>query len=172
MKAGIFFIVCFSLLSVSSGYGQSFDYKENSAYIYNFIRYIDWSSKKTNITVGIVGKSPVEAELKNLIGKKKKNSGLTLSIRNINIAESKDVDVVIVAAGSSASVREISQLTIGLPVLIISEKENEARAGACISFFLNEENNFKTQYQLSMRNCRSRGLQVSDQILNNAILTR
>lgn len=172
MRPGIVLHVCFFLLlCVFRGFAQSFDYKENSVYVFNFIKYIDWSQKKPNITVGIVGKSPVEAELRNLVNRKK-NSGFNLTIKSIEVNETRSVDVVIVAEKSSSVIREIDRLTQNLPILIISEKENQTRMGACISFFIDEENNFKTEYQLSVRNCRARGLIISEQILNNAVLTR
>jgi YfiR/HmsC-like len=167
----LLFIGLLIVLCLNKGVAQSFDYKENSAYVYNFIKYIDWTSKKTSITVGVIGNSPIEAELRSLVDRKKR-SGIGLIVRNIDVSEAKQMDVVIVSEHSAHLIKDINLATAGLPLLIISEKENESRSGACISFFMNEENNFKTQYQLSVRNCRSRGLIVGDQIINNAILTR
>ncbi len=159
------------LLCCVRGYGQSFDYKENSAYVFNFIKYISWPAKKSEITVGVVGKSPIEGELREVVSRKK-NSSFNLIIKNIEPAESRSVDVVIVSEKANAYLKEINDLTRNLPILIISEKGNQSRLGACISFFMDDENNFKTEYQLSMHNCRARGLTVGEQILNNAILTR
>ena len=172
MKVRLIVFIFFALLlNPCHGFSQAFDYKENSAYIYNFIKYIDWATKKTNLTVGVIGKSPIAAELRNLVSRKK-NPAINLSVRNIEISESRSVDVIIVSEKSSGGLKEIDHLTQNLPILIISEKENQCRFGACISFFMDEEKEFKTQYQLSVRNCRARGLIVSDQILNNAVLTR
>ena len=151
--------------------GQSFDYKENAVYIYNFIKYTDWAGKKNEIQIGIVGNSPVESELRNLIAHKK-SGGLNISITKISANDAKNVDVVLVASASAGETRVIDKSTDHLPILIVSEKENQNRFGACISFFRDEENSYKTEYQLSMRNCKLRGLKINEQILNNAVLTR
>lgn len=172
-RAILKFILILSIAGIFSnnGYSQSFDYKENSVYIYNFIKYSIWSPQKTNIQVGVIGNSPVESELKNLLNKKK-SGNINYSIRNINLSESKSVDVIIISSSSSDLVKKVDKLTSHLPILIISEKENQCHQGACISFTINEDNNYKTEYQLSLRNCKLRGIGIGEQILNNALLTR
>jgi len=164
-------IVGILFISAVNCYSQNFDYKENSVYVYNFIKYTNWPQKKQIVEIGIVGESPLEAELKNLIAKKK-NSNTNYSIRNIGINEAKNVDVIIVTKSASDKLKQIELLTAQLPILIITEKENMGRLGACISFTIDEDNDYKTEYQLSIRNCKQRGLSVNEQILNNAILIR
>jgi hypothetical protein len=172
-RAILKFIIILSIASIFSknAYSQSFDYKENSVYIYNFIKYSIWSPQKTNIQVGVIGNSPVESELKNLLNKKK-SGNINYSIKNINLSESKSVDVIIISSSSADLVKKVDKLTSRLPILIISEKENQCHQGACISFTINEDNNYKTEYQLSLRNCKLRGIGIGEQILNNALLTR
>lgn len=172
MKYTLFlkFSILFLLLGKMCS-GQGFDYKENAVYIYNFIKYTDWAGKKNEVQIGIIGNTPEEAELRNLVSRKK-TSNLILSIRNITASEAKNVDVVLVANSAAADTKLIDKSTEHQPILIVSEKENQNRFGACISFFIDEENNFKTEYQLSMRNCKLRGLKINEQILNNAVLTR
>ncbi len=157
-------------MSISS-YAQSFDYLENAVYVYNFIKNTQWPQHKTHIQVGIVGKTELEASLKYLFSKKN-NSAVTCSVKNISPDEAKTVDVVIVAEGASQQLKSISRQTAGLPILIISETANMGNQGACISFFIDEDNDFKTGYQLSIRNYRQRGFLPSEQILKNAVLTR
>ncbi len=157
-------------MSISS-YAQSFDHLENAVYVYNFIKNTQWPQHKTHIQVGIVGKTKLETDLKYLLSKNN-NSTVTCSVRNISPEEAKTVDVVIVADGASQQLKSISRQTADLPILIISERENMGGQGACISFFIDEDNDFKTGYQLSIRNYRQRGLSPSKQILKNAVLTR
>ena len=152
-------------------YGQSFDYKENSVYLYNFIKYTNWAQKKTTIQIGIVGNSPIEEELGNLIAKKK-NGPVSYLLKHINATDAKNMDVLIITQSSSNELKAIDKLTAHLPILIVTEKANLARFGACISFYIDEDNDYKTGYQLSIRNCKSRGLNVNEQILNNAELIR
>jgi YfiR/HmsC-like len=167
----LLFSVILIFISTSKSKGQSFDYRENSVYIYNFIKYTEWPQKKSAIQIGVVGNSPVESELRNLLNKKK-NGSVSYSIKNILPAEAKFSDVVIVSKSAAGKMKEIEQATEHQPILVITEKENLSRLGACISFFTDEDNDNKTMYQLSLKNCKSRGLTVNEQILANAVLIR
>jgi hypothetical protein len=150
---------------------QNFNYRENAVYVYNFIKYTNWPQKKNFIQIGIIGDSPIEEELRALLASKK-NSNITYSINKINIPAARSVDVVIISKSATNKLKEVNSLTANMPVLIITEKENLNRSGACISFFIDEDHDYKTGYQLSTRNCTSRGLKINDQIINNAILIR
>jgi hypothetical protein len=166
------FIFLISLISiVNTCYCQSFDYVENSVYVYNFIKYTSWPQKETHVHIGIIGDTPLEAALKELMSKKSTNK-TNYTIHSISVAEAKNMDVVIVAAGADHLLKAVDLQTTHLPILLISEKENMGRMGACICFFIDEDNDYRTGYQLSLRNCKARGLVVSEQILNNAQLIR
>ncbi len=170
-KLYLIIIVLTSLLFSPKSYAQSYDHKENAVYIYNFIMYTKWTLKNSAIEVGVVGNTPVEEELRILFSKKK-SSILSYNLRKISADQASKCDVVIVSAASSAQLKAINESTQHLPILIITEKANMGRFGACISFFINEDDNYKTQYQVSMKNCRERGLNISEQIKNNAELMR
>lgn len=148
-----------------------YDYKENAVYIYNFIKYTEWPAEKDNIVIGIIGYTPFVPEFRKLL-LKKKNSNMNISIKYIKPSEVNTVNVVLIASGSSEKLKDIHAITSKLPILIITEKGDLNRQGACISLFIDEDDDFKTRYQLSLRNCRARGLAVSEQILSNAILVR
>lgn len=167
----IFYLFLFTLLVSPKGYCQHFDPKENAVYIYNFVKYTSWPKKKTSIQVGIVGATSLDEELKNLFSRKA-NSGTSYTVHRITPAEAKNMDVVIVAASAADELKTIGKETAHLPVLIISERENMSRMGACICFYIDDDNDYKTGYQLSLRNCTDRGLRMNEQIINNAVLTR
>ncbi|MCF8415607.1 MAG: YfiR family protein [Crocinitomicaceae bacterium] len=161
----------FSMLLVfSSTYllGQNFNYKENAVYIYNFIAGMEFPVKKEKITIGIFGTTKTENEIRTLVSKKSDK----FIVKNITIAQSKEVDIIIIAKSSSRKTKEISTLTAKLPILIISESADQNYAGACICLFIDEEDNFKTKYQLSTYNLRIRGLTASKSIITNSILVR
>jgi hypothetical protein len=162
-------VVCMSI--GYSLHGQGFDYAENSLYILNFIKYTEWPGKKTQVSVGVLGNSPVTDELHKLFSYRR-SSNISYTVRRISLADVKQVDVVILAVNAAHQMRALNTVTEYSPVLIISEKENMCRFGACISFFIDEDNDFKTSYQLSLRNCSQRGLKVGIEIKNNAVLTR
>lgn len=161
------------LLFFAKGFSQSYDYdyRENAVYVYNFIKYTEWPSDKENIVIGVIGYTPFVPEFRRLL-LKKKNSTITITLKYIKPSEANTVNVVLLSVAASDRLKEIQTITSKLPILIITEKGELNRQGACISLFIDEDDDFKTRYQLSLRNCRARGLAVSEQILNNAILVR
>lgn len=148
--------------------GQKFNYKENAVYVYNFIKYTQWPEGKTTITIGVIGNSPIETEIKNLLSKK----GNNYNVKSITITEANSIDVLIISENSTKSLKEIQKLTSKLPILIITEKPDLNYLGACISFYMDEDDHYKTKYQISPFNLRNRKLIVSQQLLNNAELVR
>lgn len=165
----LLFLMCFHTKLLAQSY--DYDYKENAVYVYNFIKYTTWPSGKENITIGIIGYTPFTPEFRRLL-LKKKSGNLSITLKYIKPSESNAVDVVLIAVEASDKLRDVYTLTNKLPILIITEKGNLSRQGACISLFIDEDDDFKTRYQLSVRNCNARGLHISEQILNNAILVR
>ena len=149
-------------------WGQSFNQKENAVYIFNFIKYTEFSQKKTNLIIGVIGSTKVEAELKTLLTKK----ASPITVKHITEADSKNVDVILIAESSSKSIKEVQNQTAKLPILIITEKPDLNYSGACISLFMDEDDDFKTKFQVSPFNLRSRGLTLAPQIINNAVLVR
>jgi hypothetical protein len=161
-------IVCCFVLLYQVGWAQTFNQKENAVYIYNFVKYTQWPQKKTSFIIGIIGDTPVENELKSLLAKKNNS----IIVKKITIAETKNVDVIIVSESSSRTLKEIQKETAKFPILIITEKPDLNYSGACISLFMDEDDDFKTKFQVSPFNLRSRGLLLNPQIMNNAILVR
>lgn len=164
-------VIFFTLLCCSNSFGQQYDYSENAAFIFNFVRYTEWPTQNNNIEIGIMGNTPVEEELRKLLAKKK-NTSSTYSIKNVGPNEAKNCDVLIVSQSSNEVYKKINTALKALPILVITEKENQSRLGACISFYIDEENDFKTSYQLSLRNCKIRKLNIGKPIQINAALIR
>lgn len=153
------------------GLSQKFDFKENAVYILNLVKYTDWPTAKTEVSIGIIGNTNVESELIALIAKKK-NSKVTYNLKKIKPEEAKSVDVIVFSESSGKELGAIQPQIEKLPILVIAQKQDQARLGACISLFIDEDDNFKTKYQLSLKNCKSKGLTISEQIISNAVLVK
>jgi len=168
MKKITLYSVFLTLFFPSVLFGQTFNQKENAVYIYNFIKNTEFPVKKATIIIGVFGTTGVEAELKTLLSNKSAN----YIIKKITIENVKAVDVIIVAKSSTKNLKAINTATAKLPILIITEQEDQNYAGSCISLFMDEDDDFKTKYQLSPFNLRTRGLTLSSTLINNAILVR
>lgn len=171
MKKKITITFVMVLIVCSKLFSQNYNNTELSTYVYNFIKFSTWPDKKTVFTVGFIGSTALETEFKALISKKK-NSAITINVKNIKSSDCKTVDVIIVASASSNELKSIQTILDILPILVITEKKDLGRLGACISFFIDEDDEFKTKYQLSTKNFKSKGIIVSEQIINNAVLVR
>lgn len=160
------------MLTVFCSSAQSFDHVENAVYVYNFIRHTSWPEKKQSITVGVIGTTETSTELRRLFARKKNANSTVFQVRDMKPSEADQADVLLIARDAANSLKAINTATSGQSILIISEKENMSAVGACISFFIDEDDDFKTGYQLSLRNCAARHLQVAAPIRDNAALTR
>ncbi len=171
MKFKCLFPLVFLLFFTPVCLSQKFDFKENAVYILNLVKYTDWPSAKTEVSIGIIGNTNVESELIALLAKKK-NSKVTYTLKKIKPEDAKSVDVIIFSESSGKELGVIHPQIDKLPILVIAQKQDQARLGACISLFIDEDDNFKTKYQLSLKNCKAKGLAISEQIISNAVLVK
>lgn len=148
---------------------QTFNYKVNSMYIYYFTKYVGWSAglKHNEITIGIIGDSPVIDELKTLTGNKKVN-GEVIVIKKIAVAEAASCQIIIISKSSIAQLKQVQEEIKNQPVLIVTEKAGYINKGADISIYIDDEDNFKTKFELNKSNFQNKGLKVSRELLGLA----
>lgn len=111
-------------------------------YLYYFAKYTNWPSDKKVIRIGFIGKTPLLNEFENLTASKKEK----FEIQTISESEAINFDIVVISQSSASTIKTVKTITDKKPILIVSEKPNANYQGACIAFFKDEENNFKTSY--------------------------
>ncbi len=136
-KTLISFLSIFLVFASSLIYAQH-NSQVQSAYIYNFTKYMQWPPAKQSgeFTIAIVGKSPLTTHLKILSATKK------VGIQDIKIKEYNSINeisqchIILLAPGSSSQLVEAIKKAELINALIITDKPGMAKQGAGLNFVL------------------------------------
>jgi hypothetical protein len=149
------------------------EYEIKAAYLYNFIRYIDWPADTLppaggRITIGIVGDNPFGTAIDPLNGKQIK--GCTLVVKQI--VEAKDLEqcqIVFICASEKLRLQEIFGELKESKALTVSEIDGFASKGGIINFIY-ERN--KVRFEINPDTAKRAGLNVSSELLKLARLVK
>jgi len=157
----------------NSANAQEFNYKVNAMYIYYFTKYINWPehSGSDYLTIGVLGNSPVTDQLKIIIAGKKTGS-ILIVVKTIEISEATKCQVIVVSKSQSAAMNQVQEATRNLPILIVTEKRGLTKRGANICIYIDDEDNFKTKFEISKGNMQARRLKVANELLTIAEIVK
>jgi hypothetical protein len=167
IKHGLFSTLMILLTCMSShANAQEFNYKVNAMYVYYFTKYINWPDHagSDNLTIGVLGDSPVTEQLKVIIAGKK-TANVSIVVKRIEMAEVTKCQVIVVSKSQSAATGQVQEATRNLPILIVSEKRGFIKKGANICIYIDDEDNFKTKFEISKKNILQRKLKVANELL-------
>jgi len=149
---------------------QSFssrEYEIKAAYLYNFIKYVDWPSGDT-ISIGVLGNDPFGTALAPLNGKIVK--GRRLLIKHLDSArEAQQCQIIFVSSSEKQRLQEIFESLRSARVLTVGETQGFADGGGIINFI--EENN-KVRFEINAEAARRTGLNISSELLKLARLVK
>ncbi len=164
MKRTLFFM--FFILTVSRSFAQIEKFK--AAYIFNFTRYVDWPEayNGTEFIIGIYGNDDkVSSELEN-ISRSKTVIGKSIKVtRSNNLVDLGTCNILFVCGNKTEEIKEIVEKTIDQNVLIVTDKDGTIEEGAAICFVMNSN---KLAFEIKMSNAESKGLKVSNTLINLA----
>lgn len=168
LSIAIIFMGCVS----NKANAQEFNYKVNAMYIYYFTKYINWPDHPGSafLTIGVLGDSPVTDQLKIIIAGKKPGS-VPIIIKIIEISEVTKCQIIVVSKSQSSITNQVQEATRNLPILIVTEKRGLVKKGANICIYIDDEDNFKTKFEISKKNMQARKLKVANELLNIAEVT-
>lgn len=159
---------CFLLLFIHSANCQDFNYRVNALYIYNFTKYVDWGELHgESLTIGVIGNSPVHDQLRSILTNKKVY-GKNFVVKMITPEEAPHCQLIIISKEKVALTQQISDRVKDLPILVITEKQGYTRKGAQICLYVDDEDRFKTKFELSRVNLKSTRLKVSNELISLA----
>jgi hypothetical protein len=171
MKKGILiFIVALGLIIPRKSFSQTLNYKLAAIYVYNFTQYIEWpkNDKATEFIIGVYGNTPLTDELKKLvIGKHVDQKPIVIKVLK-SLDEAGDCSIVFVAPSENGNLKKISDQFKGKHVLLICDKEGLCKKGASISVYLDEDDDYKTKFELNKQYIEYNGLLISKSLLNLA----
>jgi len=161
-----FFLAILSFKSIA----QELDHKLASVFIYNFTKYIDWPAdhKNGDFVIGVFGDiSIVEVFNKCIASKKVGNQPIAMRMtRSMDGIE--QCNIVYVSLSESYRLKDILMVLKGKPTLIICEKMGLAKKGASINLFLDEDDDYKTKFEINKKAIEGSGLIISTQLVNLA----
>ncbi|MEP7265706.1 MAG: YfiR family protein [Bacteroidota bacterium] len=151
---------------------QIFNYQVNAIYVYSFTKYIEWPSTTGDIpsdqfVIGVLGDSYILNELK-ILTENKRVHNRSIVVRIIDLSEVKLCHLVVVSKSQSTLIKKVKEASIGLPVLIVTEKPGLTSKGAEICIFIDDEDHFKTKFELSKTNVIKKGLKIASELINLA----
>lgn len=151
-------------------HAQSLNYSMASLYIYNFTKYIDWPNKYTSdeFVIGVYGSSPLTSEMNKLIAGKHVGSKLIVVKVFKSIEEAQGCQILFVPVDETTNLKKISEAFKGKPVLVVCEKEGLSKKGASISIFLDEDDDYKTKFEMNKAYIEIGGLIISQNLIHLA----
>jgi hypothetical protein len=143
--------------------GVALDPKEKATYVFNFIKFIDWpvSYQSGDFVVGVIGETPVYAELEHLLaGKRIYNQPVVLKkFNDPNMATR--CHVVFVSEKYCSKIECIVNRFKQYNTLIVCERSGMVRKGSAISFLVQ---NSKLSYEVNRNNIKNSGLHANNQL--------
>jgi hypothetical protein len=172
-----YFFVClaiFWLVAVGTTSAQEIDAKVTSIFLYNFTKYIKWpvATESGDFIIGIVGESPVEAELQKLTTKVKVGGTRNIVLRKVpgdNAAAMQGCHILYVAKKVNKNLKDISAALGTAPVLLVTEGMGLANKGSVISLYIDEESD-KLKVELSKKALEKSQLRASSDLLALAVV--
>ena len=147
---------------------SSREYDIKAAYLFNFIKYVDWPNYGDTITIGILGQNPFGPAAATLNGKVVK--GRRLVVRELASApDGQKCQVVFVSASERSRLPEILANLRSARVLTVGETQGFANDGGIINFV--EENN-KVRFEINPDSAHRTGLTISSELLKLAKLVK
>ncbi|ODT78148.1 hypothetical protein ABS71_02130 [bacterium SCN 62-11] len=109
------------------------EYEIKAAFIYNFLRYIEWPSSKSAISVGIMGEDPFEGGLDQF--QRKPLAGKSITVKTVKSAkEARGLDVLFISSTEADKLDGTLAALKGAPVLTISDLPSFVDHGGQIGF--------------------------------------
>lgn len=148
---------------------ESEEYSVKAVFIYNFTKFIDWTSYNSGdeFIIGILETSPILNPLTEIAKTKKVNDKKIVIRQYNNLEDIGFCHILFIPQNSSISLDEILKKASTHGVLIISEKQEYCKKGTAINFVMI---NNKLKFEANVGVIKSAGLTASSQLLKLAII--
>ena len=149
------------------------EYEIKAAFLYNFIKFIDWPSEvlpetSDTMTVCVLSDDPFGEALESIKGKTVK--GRRLAIRRIEpVRDLESCHVLFIGAAEEKRLPQVMQSLRGSSVLTVGEMERFVQSGGIINFVV-ERN--KVRFEINVNSAERARLKLSSQLLSLARVVR
>jgi hypothetical protein len=155
-------VLVFSVLLLAQPALASREYQLKAAFIFNFIKFVEWPESSGPIKVGVLGEDPFKGELDKL--EKKKVGGRAIQVSQLkSLAQAKDFQLVFTADADQA--KKLVTAVAGKPVLTVSDTPGFSKDGGGIT--LTSARN-RIRFSINTKSLKSAGLKASSKLLGLA----
>lgn len=162
---------------------QNREYKIKAAFLYNFIKFVDWPEEKTDdpkepIIIGIVGKDPFGEAFEPMTKKQiKGRNGLISRFEGMEklkksgktdksaIESLRKCHLIFICSSEEKNITDIINLVDKHSVLTVGENPNMLKSGGMINFVV-EEN--KVRFEINLTAAKNSKLKIRSQLLRLA----
>ena len=164
----------------------SSEYRVKAAFLFNFIKFVDWPGEKENekkpIIVGILGKNPFGDAFAPIKNKKVKGRNLIIkefeSFKDFKRYEENDKSefdkkmkavrechVLFICLSEKKYLKEILDFVQDQSILTVGDMSNFVESGGITNLLLEEK---KVRFEINVTAARKAGLQIRSQLLRMA----
>ncbi len=149
-----------------SGEPVSKEYQLKAAFLYNFTKFVEWSSPSfpapdSPIIIGVLGSNPFGDELDNAVHNRKVG-GRAISIRRVqSLAGARGVHLLFVGAADDARLGELRDALKGANVLTVGESDGFAKSGGIITLVVEGD---KVRFDINMAAATQASVKISAQL--------
>lgn len=165
----LFLLALFTTSVIAQPQTEAEELNLKAAFIYNFTRFIEWDDDvfPNDFVIGVLGNSMIDEPLEE-IAQSHKAVNKEIKIRRFtSLDEIEKCNILFISKNVKISLVDILAKTDLKKTLIISEKENYAKQGACINFVII---NKKLKFEVNIKAIDNAGLKISSQLLKLAII--
>ncbi|MFA5506969.1 MAG: YfiR family protein [Vulcanimicrobiota bacterium] len=138
------------------------EYQLKAAFIYNFIKFVEWPSTPDTIKVGILGTDPFAGELNKLESKKVGNRSIQVTQLK-SLADARHCQVVFTSDAAQAK-KLVAELA-GEPVLTVSDAAGFSEQGGCITLMSSRN---RIRFAINTKTLKDSRLKASSKLLGLA----
>ena len=117
--------------------------------------------------IGVVGDSPLYDELRTLTSNKSVGSQKIIVKKFNNNAAFYNCSILFISIEESRSLKRIALITIGMPVLLITEDTGLTKKGSCINFIIVDDH---LKLEINKNNILSRNMNIASELLKLATI--
>jgi hypothetical protein len=172
IKRLLFLLILLTNGSLHDGHAQAKseaeEYALKSAFVYNFTRYIEWTSSNEGdeFIIGVIGYSPIIRHLQAIAVSKEVNGKKIVVKQFYTPEEIKFCHILFIPNQVNYSIQSILQHTFK-GTLTVSEEEGYASQGTALNFVLV---NNKLKFESNVKAIDAAGLKASSELLRLAIV--
>lgn len=149
--------------------GGNSEYQVKAAFLYNFMKFVDWPSDGLNspgtITLGILGHDPFDDALEEIKGKNAKGRKVVV-LRFRNMEEMKGCDVLFICASEKGRFSQILKLAQNYRILTVADQDGFCQEGGMINLVFIKK---RVSFEVNVAAAARARLRVSSQLLKLAL---